>query len=85
MCLVIVGKILTPTLDNESETTKSQLRYPTMLELDMSRCIRKPTICICKNNKADQLHSNCKADQHLCFRYKGGTIPLLHKFEILSF
>ena len=33
---------------------------------------------------ADQLRSNCEADQHLCFRYKDSTIPLLSKSEICS-
>ena len=27
----------------------------------------KPTICIGENKGADQLHSNCEADQRLCF------------------
>ena len=34
---------------------------------------------------ADQLHSNCAADQRLCFRYIDTTIPLLSKSEISSF
>ena len=45
----------------------------------------KPTICIGKNKGADQLCSNCKADQRLCFRYTDSTIPLLLKTEISSF
>ena len=56
----------------------------------MSRCIRKRTICICENKDADQLCSNCTADyctadQRLCFRYTDSTIPLLLKSEISSF
>ena len=39
--------------------------------------MRKPAICICENKDADQLHSNCAADQRLCFRYIDSTIPLL--------
>ena len=31
--------------------------------------MRKPTTCICENKGADQLHSNCEADQRLCFLY----------------
>ena len=27
----------------------------------------KPTFCICENKGANQLHSNCAADQHVCF------------------
>ena len=30
--------------------------------------MRKPAFCICENKDADQLRSNCKADQRLCFR-----------------
>ena len=33
---------------------------------------------------ADQLRSNCTADQRLCFRYIDSTIPLLSKSEISS-
>ena len=45
----------------------------------------KTTICIGENNDADQLRSNCEADQRLCFRYSDSTIPLLLKSEISSF
>ena len=45
----------------------------------------KPTICICENKDADQLHGNREADQRLCFRYSDSTIPLLLKSEISSF
>ena len=45
----------------------------------------KPTICIGENKGADQLRSNCEADQLLCFRYSDSTIPLLLKSEISSF
>ena len=44
----------------------------------------KPTICIGENKGADQLHSNCEADQHLCFRYTDITIPPLSKSKISS-
>ena len=44
----------------------------------------KPTICIGKNKGADQLLSNCEADQRLCFRYTDSTIPLLSKSRISS-
>ena len=46
--------------------------------------MRKPTICICKTKGADQLRSNCKADQCLCFRYRDSIIPLLSKSNISS-
>ena len=51
----------------------------------MSRRMGKPTICIGENKGADQLRSNCEADQRLCFRYVGSAIPLLLKSEISSF
>ena len=50
----------------------------------MSHRMGKPTICIGENKGADQLRSNCKADQRLCFRYTNSTIPLLSKFKILQ-
>ena len=50
----------------------------------MSRVVRKPAFCICKNKDADQLRGNREADQRLCFRYIDSTIPLLSKSEISS-
>ena len=50
--------------------------------MHMSRVVRKLAICICENKGADQLCSNCTADQRLCFRYIDSTIPLLPKSEI---
>ena len=44
-----------------------------------------PTICIGENKGADQLRSNCEADQHLCFRYSDSKNPLLLKSEISMF
>ena len=50
----------------------------------MSRVILKQGFCMCKNKGADQLCSNCTADQGLCFRYIDRTISLLLKSEISS-
>ena len=50
----------------------------------MSHCMGNPTICISENKGADQLRSNCEADQRLCFRYTDSTIPLLSKSKISS-
>ena len=47
--------------------------------------MRKPKICICETKGADQLCSNCTADQRLCFHYTDSTISLLLKSEISSF
>ena len=46
--------------------------------------MRKRDYCLCENKGADQLSSNCEADQRLCFRYSDSTIPLLLKSEISS-
>ena len=51
---------------------------------NLSRLMGKPTICIGENKGADQLRSNCEADQRLCFRYTDSTIPLLSKSKISS-
>ena len=50
----------------------------------MSLVMRKPAFRICENKDADQLHSNCAADQRLWFRCTDSTIPLLPKSEISS-
>ena len=42
----------------------------------------KPFFCICQNKGADQLRSNCTADQRLCFCNTDSTIPLLPKYKI---
>ena len=55
-----------------------------LIELYMSRVVRKPAFCICENKDADQLRGNREADQRLCFRYIDSTIPLLPKYEISS-
>ena len=51
----------------------------------LSRVTRKPDFCLCENKGADQLRSNCTADQRLCFRYTDSTLSLLIKSEISSF
>ena len=60
-------------------------RHLNYFPIEMSRLMRKPTICICENKDADQLRGNHKADQRLCFRYMDSTIPLLLKYKISSF
>ena len=54
------------------------------LQKHTSRIMRKPALGICENKGADQLRSNCKADQHLCFRYTDSIISLLSNSEICS-
>ena len=41
--------------------------------------VRKQDFCLCENKAADQLRSNCEADQHLSVHYMDGTLPLLPK------
>ena len=52
--------------------------------LNMSRVVRKPAFCICKNKDPDQLRGNCEADQRLCYRHMDSAILLLSKSEISS-
>ena len=52
--------------------------------IDLSCIMRKPTFCICENKDADQLCSNCEADQLLCFHFMDSTISLLSKSKISS-
>ena len=42
----------------------------------MSHIMRKPDFCLCDNKDADQLCSNCTADQRLCFCYTNSIIFL---------
>ena len=55
-----------------------------LLRWYLSYRMGKPTISTGENKGADQLRSNCEADQHLCFRYKDSTIPLLSKSKVSS-
>ena len=48
----------------------------------MRRHMGNPTICLIENKCADQLRSNCEADQRLCFRYSDSTVPL--HFKLLA-
>ena len=56
----------------------------TIQHFQLGLVVRKPAFCICENKDADQLRSNCAADQRLCFRYTDCTIPLLSKSQISS-
>ena len=50
----------------------------------LSHLVGKPTICLGENKGADQLRSNCEADQRLCFRCSDSTVPLLRNFKLLA-
>ena len=64
-------------------TEKEQIFYnleaviSRFLDIDhiLSQCVQV-RFYICKNKGADQLRSNCEADQHLCFHYMDSTISL---------
>ena len=47
--------------------------------------MRKTEFDLCENKGANQLCSNCKADQRLCFRFKDGILSIFLKSKILSF
>ena len=49
---------------------------------NLSLIMRKLAFSISENKDAEQLRSNCAADQRLCFHYIDSTIPLLSKSEI---
>ena len=53
--------------------------------LSIISIVRKLDFCLCENKGADQLCSNCKADQCLFFRYMDSTISPFPKSEISSF
>ena len=55
------------------------------LSIKMSQFNRKPTICICETKGADQLCSNCTADQRLWLCYYDNIISLLLKSQFSSF
>ena len=46
--------------------------------------MRKPAFRICEKKAADQLRSNCAADQRLRFRYMDTKIPLNSKQLAIS-
>ena len=51
---------------------------------NICRIMRKSDFHIWENECADQLRSNCAADQHLCLRYIKSTISLLAISKISS-
>ena len=53
----------------------------------MGHVMRKFDFCLCEKKRANQLCSNCTADQRLCLRYSDSTISLLPKirnFKLLA-
>ena len=82
-------KTLFLAINNRTAATNTEeaktMYKPIPGELQTSRIVRKTDLCLCENKGADQLRSNCEADQRLCFRYTDSTISLLLKSEISSF
>ena len=70
------------TLTGKSLTINTSSKYEMSISM-MRNMMRKQIICICNNKDADQLCSNCTADQRLRFRHTGSTIPplLISKFS----
>ena len=60
------------------------LQFNAHVYVHLQHVMRKPAVCICDNKDADQLPSNCVADQRVYFRYMDSTIPILSKSEISS-
>ena len=46
--------------------------------------MRKPGFCLGENKDADQLCSNCTADQRLCLRRTDSSSTLIQNFKVLS-
>ena len=74
--------VFDPTLPFDFE--QNNCNGPYLDKSIMSRIVTKPDFCLCKNKDADQLLSNCEADQRLCFRYSDSTIPFLLIAKISS-
>ena len=55
-------------LDRCGSPLKGGLTWGCLTLRYMSLVMRKPAFSICENKDADQLRSNCAADQRLCFR-----------------
>ena len=81
----LVGLTKLIHLEPRHASTTTVIDYTLYAEYYMSLVMRKPAFCICENKDADQLPSNCAADQGLCLRYIETKIPLLSKSEISSF
>ena len=81
-CLMILHLLCTMSLNVLSKFVYQKFSICTgpfcLHNSKLSRCIKKSTICICENKDADQLYSNCTADQPLCFRYSDRTGLLRH-------
>ena len=80
--ILFVLSYLSETWDYCSILHSSEFAMPMVMETEMSLVMRKQAFCISENKDADQLRSNCTADQHLCFHYTDSIIPLLPKSEI---
>ena len=71
--------------DTSGKTVTNKDLLGQWLILYLSQCMRKPTKCLGENKGADQLCSNCTADQRLCFRYTNSIMSLLFLPKISGF
>ena len=68
-----------------SKSVLSKMDKSTLISLFEPCHEKKKDFCLCQNKGADQLCSNCTADQRLCFHYADSTIPPLLVAKILAF
>ena len=61
----------------DSQLLETKQSIVSLIRSNRSNHIRKPTFKICGNKGADQLCSNCTADQRLCFRMNSTKVLLL--------
>ena len=76
-----------PILDGQADLITNSRRKAKNIEIvaqRLDRVMRNPTFCICENKGADQLRSNCAADQCLYFCFINSSMPVLSKFKISS-
>ena len=75
------NKKKTSSFDTQYLAVTNIFDTPMQTFQQMSRHTGKPTICLGENKGADQLRSNCEADQRFC----DSTIPTLLNSKISSF
>ena len=90
LCLTWSGtpktSFLTVWLNCHIDSTSRQKCHHIFMLHDISRVLGEKMVCFMSENKdADQLCSNCTADQHLCFRYTDRAILFLLISEISRF
>ena len=72
------------TVTNFARLVQKSFKWDMVSPDKISRIMRKSALSICEIKAANQLCDNCAAYQHLCFRHRDSTIPLLSKSEIFK-